>query len=235
MPPGSTSRLKHQTELLRDMAQHVDGVLRAQEELIDPQRPGQTLRRLLGLILLFGMLYGGIMGCFAGRPLQMLYSALKVPLLLLVTFGLSLPSFFVLNTLAGLRGDFAKVLRALAATQAGLTVILASLAPLTLLWYASFPDYESAVAYNTVTFGFASVVAQLLLRRYYRPLIAQNLRHRLMIRIWIVLFAFTGIQMGWVLRPFVGFPGDKTQFLRPESWGNAYLVVGEMFWDLITR
>ena len=54
------------------------------------------------------------MGTFGGlhgdRPLQLLYSALKVPLLLLVTFCLSLPSFFVLNTILGVRADFRRVL-----------------------------------------------------------------------------------------------------------------------------
>src|SRR4051812_34943562 len=96
---------------------------------------------LLALITLFGVFYGAVMGTFGGvrgeRALQLLYSGLKVPLLLLVTFGLSLPSFFVLNTLLGVRADFAKALRALIATQAVLTLILASLAPFTALWYVS--------------------------------------------------------------------------------------------------
>lgn len=229
----SPARRSRPAELLSSTARHIDQLLRGQESQIDPDR--QSVGRLLGVLLLCGMFYGGVMGCFAGRPLQMFYSAVKVPLLLLATFALSLPSFYVLNTLLGLRADFPKVWRALIATQAGLTVILASFAPLTLLWYASFPRYEAAVAFNTIIFGFASIVAQLLLRRYYRPLIARRPQQRIMVRIWIVLFAFTGIQMGWVLRPFVGFPGEKTQFLRPESWGNAYLVVGEMFWDLLMR
>ena len=63
--------------------------------------------------------------------MQALYSALKVPLLLLATVGLSLPSFFILNTLLGLRDDFGTRARAIAASQAGLTVILVALAPLT--------------------------------------------------------------------------------------------------------
>lgn len=217
------------------LLQQVDGVLRAREEIVPPEQSRRSIARLIALLFLFGCLYGAVMGCFAGRPLQMCYSALKVPLLLLITFSLSLPSFFVLNTLLGLRDDFRPVLRALVATQTGLTVVLASFAPFTLLWYASFANYESAVAFNTVLFGIASLVAQTLLRRFYRPLIARQPRHRLMIRLWIVLYAFTGIQMGWVLRPFVGYPGDQTQFLRPESWGNAYVVVGHMFWELLMR
>ena len=51
--------------------------------------------------------------CAGSRIWQVVYSAVKVPFLLLATFVISLPSFFVINTLLGLRGDFPHVLRAL--------------------------------------------------------------------------------------------------------------------------
>src|SRR5262249_7890281 len=57
---------------------------------------------LLLLILGFGMFYGGVMGTYGGlgddRPLQLVYSAIKVPFLILMTFVLSVPSFYVVNT-----------------------------------------------------------------------------------------------------------------------------------------
>ena len=169
------------------------------------------------------------MGCYSGgatdRLLQMLYSGLKVPLLLTVAFGLSLPSFFVLNTLAGLRDDFRHCLRALVATQAGLTIILAALAPLTVLWYVSFDNYLMAIVFNMVVFGTASVLAQGILRRYYGPLIERRPRHRVMLKVWLLTYAFVGIQMGWVLRPFVGAPGSATSFFREQAWSNAYVKV----------
>src|SRR5689334_18732195 len=128
----------------------------------------------------------------------MLYSGIKVPLLLLVTLGISLPSFFVLNTLLGTRADFARVLRALIASQAGLTVVLAALAPLTAVWYLSAAKYQLAILFNALLFGIASISAQFMLRRAYRGLIARNPKHRRLLRIWLILFAFVGIQMGWV-------------------------------------
>src|SRR5512139_4327888 len=82
-------------------------------------REQAALRRRTLLLLLVGCgaLYGGVMGSYGGfagdRVWQVAISASKVPLLLLVTFGLALPSFFVLNTLFGLRDDFGTVLRAL--------------------------------------------------------------------------------------------------------------------------
>ena len=93
--------------------------------------------------MLFGLLYGAAMGSFRGLVaesqwlLQIAYSAVKVPLLLTATFAISLPSFYVVNTLLGLRRDFAAAVRSLVAAQAGLAIVLASLAPFTLFWYAS--------------------------------------------------------------------------------------------------
>src|SRR3954470_15175591 len=61
-----------------------------------------TLLKLAGVIVFFGMLYGAVMGTFSAtspqRAMQIVYAAVKVPILLLVTSLISLPSFFVLNT-----------------------------------------------------------------------------------------------------------------------------------------
>lgn len=185
------------------------------------------------LVLFLGGWYGAIMGCYGGftgeRTWQVLYSGIKVPLLLLATFAISLPSFFVLNTLFGLRSDFGRVLSALLATQAGLTVILASLSPYTILWYLSFENYGRAIMFNGLMFGIASLTAQLILLKFYRPLIQQNKLHRLMLLLWLILYSFVGIQMGWTLRPFIGSPDEPVEFFRADSWGNAYEMVFQIF------
>lgn len=199
------------------------------------QSDRRTVVALVTSTIVFGGLYGAAMGSFGGvvgeRLWQVLYSASKVPLLLLATFVVSLPSFLVLNVLFGVGGDLARVVRALAAAQAGVGIVLASLAPITILWNISFGDYAVAVLYNAVAFAVASFAGQWLLRGYYRPLIARRPRHRYLMRAWLGVYAFVGIQMAWVLRPFVGDPGSSVQFFREDSWGNAYTVV----WGLAVR
>src|SRR5262245_41507546 len=87
----------------------------------------------LRLVLAGGVFYGVVMGSYNGVLgdgwKQMLLSGVKVPCLFFVTFLLCLPSFFVINTVAGLRGDFAQVLRALLAFQSLVAVMLAAFAP----------------------------------------------------------------------------------------------------------
>ncbi|MEZ6049458.1 MAG: hypothetical protein R3C11_28540 [Planctomycetaceae bacterium] len=210
--------------------------LKQADQLLRPRQHGLPSLWVLPLLVIFlGGTYGAIMGCYGGftgeRFWQVVYSGSKVPLLLLATFSISLPSFFVLNSLAGLRSDFGQVLAALLATQAGLTVILASLAPYTVVWYLSVENYSRAILFNGVMFAIASLSAQLILLKFYRPLIHKNKLHRLMLILWLLIYCFVGIQMGWVLRPFIGSPHEPVEFFREESWGNAY----EMVFNLILR
>ena len=178
---------------------------------------------------------GTFSGLTPGRFHQLLYSGLKIPLLLLATFLLCLPSFFVINTLAGLREDFGRVLRALIGTQSCVTVVLASLAPLTVVWYLSSGDYQLALLFNALMFGVASVAAQVVVHRYYGPLIRRSQRHRQLLWVWFLLYAFVGIQMAWVLRPFIGDPGLPVAFFRSEAWGNAYVVVAQLLVHAVNR
>ena len=209
---------------MNELLRRADAILRG--------RPGAGSWQL---VLGCGLAYGAVMGAFDWRPGQMAFSAIKVPLLLLATLLLSLPSYFVLNTLLGVRSDFPTAWRAVLASQAGLTIILLSLAPLTAFWYASSADYRSAILFNALMFAVASVGAQALLRRSYRPLIERDPRHRWPLRIWIVLYALVGVQMGWNLRPFVGKPDAPVSFFRGGDWENAYVIVARMIWDFAAR
>lgn len=209
-----------------------DDILRGHPWVL--QRESGTLRRLLQQLVFWGATYGVTMGAFGlfaadaqlpTRGWQMLYAGLKVPMLLTVTFSICLPSFFVINTLVGLRDDFAEVLRALMAAQAAISIVLASFAPLTILWYVSNDDYEQALLFNLVVFGSASLVGQGTLRRSYAGLICKYHRHSKLLNVWILLYAFVGVQMGWVLRPFIGSAGRPVEFFRPEAWDNAYLHI----------
>jgi len=192
-----------------------------------------------GLVILCGLVYGAVMGGFGGlaadRVWQVAFSSIKVPLLLLATLLLSLPSYFVANTLSGVRADFSEALRAIVASQAGLAMILVSLAPLTIFWYATSADYQAAILFNALMFAVASIGAQGLLRRAYRPLIARNPRHRWLLRVWIVIYAFVGIQLGWTLRPFIGTPNQPATFFRGGEQENAYVVIARLIGGMLAR
>ena len=82
-------------------------------------------------------------------------------------------------------------------------------------------------------FSVASVGAQGILRRGYRPLIALDSKHRWLLRTWIFLYAFIGIQMGWNLRPFVGSPDEPVRFFREGPWQNAFVIVARILLEAV--
>ena len=213
------------------MIRNVDGLLHSSGRFAISV-PRVPWAELLALLAAGGFLYGAAMGLFGARALQSLYSALKVPLLLVVTSTVCLPNFFIVNTLLGLREDFPAALRGILAAQATMAVVLASLAPVTLWAYASTSDYDLAIFLNGAVFLVATLVGQVVLSRHYRPLIARNPRHRVGKAAWLTLYVFVAIQLAWVLRPFVGSPGMEVAFFREDAWSNAYVSLFHRIWGL---
>lgn len=197
-------------------------------DVADPGRAARP-RTLAFAVLAAGALAGALIGSYAldapVRLLGVVYSAAKVPLLILASAAITLPGFFVINTVLRLRDDWPGVLRAILRGQAALCLALAGLSPITVLAYASGLPYRWALLWNAGVFTLATLTAQAVMRRAYAPLIAGNPRHRPMLALWTVLYAFVGIQMGWTLRPFLGAPGATPTFLRDEPLSNAYTVI----------
>ncbi len=187
-------------------------------------RLGMSVR----IALVCSVVYGAAMGSSDLRALQIVYSAIKLPLLLAVTFAIALPSFFVINSIAGVRDDFPRVLRALTNSQSWMTCALLSLAPLVLLGYVSTAGHELHILFNGIAFAIAIIAGGFALRRNYAPLIGRAPSHARLLKLWLVLYSFVGIQAAWVLRPFVGDPARATQFLRDDPWTNAYVWIARM-------
>ena len=183
------------------------------------------------MLVVAGLLYGAVMGAYSARGLQALYSALKVPLLLVCATAVCLPNFFVVNTLLGLRDDFAAAMRGVIAAQAAVSIALAALGPLTAFAYLNGIEYDTALLLNGAMFAVAAIAGQTLLQRHYRELIARNPLHRVARASWLVLYCFVAIQLAWVLRPFVGSPNLPPTFFRDDAWSNAYV----MLWKLVAR
>ena len=86
---------------------------------------------------------------------------------------------------------------------------------------------------NALIFGVAAFGGQIVLRRRYAILIASNPKHRLVLRGWLIVYAFVGIQMGYVLRPFIGDPSQPVHFFRDDAWGNAYVLVAQTAYEFV--
>lgn len=46
----------------------------------------------------------------------------------------------------------------------------------------------------------------------------------MLLKLWLLLYAFVGTQLAWTLRPFFGAPGEEFELVR-EIGGNFYTNV----------
>lgn len=183
--------------------------------------------------IIFGGLYGAVMGLYAGG-LQVLFAAIKVPMLLLISLYVSLPTYYVLNGFFG--GDMS--LRQLAVlfmvSFAVMSILLIAFLPVTLFFTITTPErsfatYGFTVLLNVFFFGIAGLTAINYLLKGFDVIHGENKRWVLPMIIGSGVLIFVGTQLAWVLRPYFHF---SWEFIRPPS-GNFYIALVELIARLL--
>ncbi|MHC4646158.1 MAG: hypothetical protein ACYTBJ_11695 [Planctomycetota bacterium] len=144
-------------------------------------RIGIPVGGLSVVIVLLGMLYGVCMGSFAmirtgGEAyMQMIASAVKIPLLFFLTLAVTFPSLYVCNALIGSRLSVISALRLLVATLAVMLAVLASLGPIAVFFAVSTKSYPFMKLLNVATGTMAGVLGLgFLLRTLHRLVMIQE-------------------------------------------------------------
>jgi len=206
----------------------VDGILRHREENFgDIFENRDTLRQigmLLGIIFALSAFHGLTMGISSGI-LQMLSSALKVPVLYLFTLAVCFPMLYVVNVIMGSRLGFLQTLALILLSMALNAILLAACSPIALFFSITGSSYHFLKLLHVAIFAFSGAWGMLgLWRGLYAMCETSDLYPRQAVRIlqiWIVIFAFVGSQMAWSLRPFIGTPSMGFQIFR-EQESNFY-------------
>lgn len=117
--------------------------------------------RLSACVIILAMSYGLCMGMFSvfgvkgPRPMQVIASMVKVPLLFYLTLLVTLPSLYVFNALMGSRISLSSVVRLLVASLGVNVTVLASLGPIVAFFSVCTTSYPSMVLLNVVVFAAA--------------------------------------------------------------------------------
>jgi len=180
----------------------------------------------------------------SGSGLQLVATALKVPLLFLLTLVVTLPSLYVLSALARSRLSFTHTVRLLLAAVTVNLALLASLGPVTAFFTLSTESYPFMILLNVGFFAVAGLVGLVFLRKALdivfepepvsSPASAGGLAlprpdpAGKVFSAWTLIYAVVGAQMGWILRPFIGAPSEPFQWFR-ERQSNFFVVVWESF------
>jgi hypothetical protein len=231
----------------------------------DQLRAGRVeaeVRDLALAALPLGVAYGIFMGLYAvarggvGSGLQLLSTALKVPLLFLLTLIVTLPSLYVLSALARSRLSFTHTVRLLLAAVTVNLALLASFGPVTGFFTLSTESYPFMILLNVGFFTVSGIVGLVFLRKALDVVfegeapapvpppgqppgadsVAIRASHSATRRDpaarvfsgWTLIYAVVGAQMGWILRPFIGAPSEPFQWFR-ERDSNFFVVVWESF------
>jgi hypothetical protein len=195
-------------------------------------QPGRLGLHALIIVLGAG-LYGAAMG-WARAPLQAWYTAVKLPLIMLLTATGNALLNAMLAPLLGLSITFRQSFLAMVMSFSIESAILGSFSPVVafLIWNA--PPLTAAAQLDGVTYsalrllivvviGFAGTVAnlrlwQLLVRWGGDTAVAGRVLFA-----WLAGNLLLGSQLAWILRPFIGSPLLPVEFVRDTALqGNFF-------------
>jgi len=240
---------------MRHWFSRVDGLLRAQRpsELIEGSAFGS--RRLVVPIAALAATYGVFMGVYAVRTsgvdglAQLAASTVKVPLLVFLTAAITLPSLYVFSAILGSRLSPIRVVRLVSASCAITSAVAASLGPILGFFTVSTTSYPFMVLLNVALLGISGVVGTSCLLRMLagvasaepmgpiaedsdEPTTPSPARRTdpamRIVGVWVILYAVVGVQMGWVLRPFIGAPGTPFTVFREVDGNAARAIFGSL-------
>jgi hypothetical protein len=213
----------------------VSTLLRGEVAIIADWLEQRSTRRFLlhvGIIIAGAGLYGAAMGWWRD-PQQVLYVAIKFPLIILLT---TLGNALINGMLAPLLGlnipfrqSFSAILMCFTITAA----ILGAFSPVLafMIWNAPpmSPQAVSGATYSLIKLANVAVIAfagttgnarlfQLLARLGGSRTVA----FRVLVA-WLAVNLFLGSQLSWILRPFIGSPDLPVEFYRATALhGNFY-------------
>lgn len=199
-------------------------------------------------------LYGGIMGVSNGDLWQALASAIKLPILFLLTLAICLPTLYLFNLVFGARMS---VRQALGVVMVAITVtalLTLAFAPITLFFLLTARDYEFFKLLNVMILSLTGIIGlRFLVNGMHSmnalanesplppppvfndngkptpppplpPIAHPQATNMSLLYIWIALYGFVGTQLGWTLRPFFGDPNVPFQIFR-QLEGNFYVDI----------
>ncbi|MDB6066108.1 MAG: hypothetical protein JWR26_2316 [Pedosphaera sp.] len=178
-------------------------------------------------------IYGAAMGYWRD-PMQAAYTAVKFPLIILLTMlGNGLLNG-MLAPLLGLNISFRQSFQAILMSSMIAGAILGSFSPIVffLIWNAPQMTshvsgvYDLIMLTHVTLIAFAGMAGNLRLAQLLHRLSGSNAISRRVLFAWLAGNLFLGSQLSWILRPFIGAPGMPIQFLRDHPFdGNFYETI----------
>ncbi len=207
-------------------------LLRDRQAFLEEIRQGIRLQHKTTSLFVSSSIFFAIYGAIIGAShtwMQALSGAIKLPAFYLLTLIICFPTLYFFNVLFGSRSSIQQHFVVLLTAVSVISVLLFSLAPVTLFFLITAPDsYQFFKLLNVLIFGITGSFGVKFLYEGMQLLSQQDevgkKTRTTILRTWLFLYAFVGMQLGWFLRPFFGAPDSKFELFRAVK-GNFYLDI----------
>ncbi len=183
--------------------------------------------------------YGVAFGIWRS-PRQALYSALKMPVLLLSVTAVSMLINMMLAQRLGARLSTRQVATCILMSLTISAVILGALSPVTAFLSLQCPPpradgaftvYRFLLLSHTAVVGIAGIAGNI---RLYRLLVRLTPSTRIAARVlvsWILVTGLVGCELSWIMSPFLAKPGIPVPFINPNAFSGNFF---EYAWRALT-
>jgi hypothetical protein len=180
-------------------------------------------------IALSALLFGAAVGSWRGGE-QIAYAALKLPLVTVGTLVVCVPAFHAIAAVFGRPWSLRSAVSLMLVAGARFSLVLLAATPVIWLTINLGASYDVVKLLASLAYSLGGLAALTLILRGLGPgpgRIATVLT-------FIGVFLLVGGQTAWILRPYIGTPGDRnvTLFTREHEGGVAYqlwLSTGRLF------
>ncbi|MCC6465603.1 MAG: hypothetical protein IT463_09720 [Planctomycetes bacterium] len=194
--------------------------------------PVRASLRLMAAGVVGAACWGAAMGIHVGG-VHLLLTALKMPLFFAATLALCFALMHVLALAGGVRARPAQTLQVALSGLSVTSTVLGAFSPVLALFAACAPIPSNASYVNLYVFCTACGAAAGLAGARH---LAMGLRAlhgstpRAVLAGWLLIYQFTGAQMAWVLRPWIGssYGVEGYYSLSRGLTGNFYVGVGRV-------
>lgn len=201
-------------------AMFLNRILRSPAEVAEQCRNDRDVasiaRTALVTLAVAAMAFGAAVGSWRGGK-QIAFAALKMPIAILGTLAIAAPAFYVLAAIFGRPWALRPVLALVLSAGARFALVLLALTPPLWLTVDFGAPYALVKVAATIGYGLAGLAGLEVLIRG----LGKGPGRSLTVGLFIAVFSLIGGQNAWVLRPYLGTPGDPevTLFTRKREGG----------------
>ncbi|HNW52220.1 MAG TPA: hypothetical protein PKH79_14145 [Prolixibacteraceae bacterium] len=200
------------------------------ESYFDDRDREQTRRLIINQLLvicIFTFFYGMVMGSYHSL-LQSLVAGVKVTFLFLCTILICFPSFFVIQQVLGSKMNAKQMVFIILSGFVLTSTIALSFSPIIIFFQVTGGNYHFLQLLHVAIFLFSGIFGMRLMvdalkfaceKKNIYPHIGVNV-----LRVWIIIMAFVGIQLSWNLRPFLCNKDEEFKLFRKYE-GNFYTAI----------